>query len=164
MSVGKDRKPEQGGKPPNGSISIAEIIQVLDRYRDSVKSSRKKMAELAPTRDRIAVITEYDREVQALEAAMTILRQLPDEEHGTNADRIRVMNDQELVEFLERISVGGEEPWETAFAAGFCGCCPTVDAVDDDGRHYSLNECDFADGVCPHGDSIQWWLGQPAGE
>ena len=148
----------------NGTLSIDEVIQVLDMYRDSVKSSRKKMAELTPTRDRITVIMAYDREVQALEAATVILRSLPDEEHGTNADRIRVMNDQELAEFLERISVGGEEPWETAFAAGFCGCCPTVDVVDDDGRHYSLKECDFVDGVCPHGDSIQWWLSQPAQE
>ena len=151
-------------KSENGTLSIDEVIQVLDMYRDNVKSSRKKMAELTPTRNRITAIMAYDREVQALEAATVILRSLPDEEHGTNADRIRVMNDQELAEFLERISVGGEEPWETAFAAGFCGCCPTVDAVDDDGRHYSLKECDFVDGVCPHGDSIQWWLSQPAQE
>ena len=145
----------------SGALSIDEVIQVLDMYRDNVKSSRKKMAELTPTRDRITAIMAYDREVQALEAAMMILRQLPDEVHGTNADRIRVMNDQELAEFLERISVGGEEPWESAFAAGFCDGCPTVQATDDDGRHYSLNECDFTDGVCPHGNSIQWWLGQP---
>lgn len=26
---------------------------------------------------------------------------------------------------------------------------------------HHLNECDFADGVCPHGNSIQWWLKQP---
>ena len=55
----------------NGTLSIDEIIQVLDMYRDSVKSSRKKMAELTPTRDRITAIMAYDREVWMMTAGTT---------------------------------------------------------------------------------------------
>ena len=78
----------------------------------------------------------------------------------TNADHIRTMSDQELADFLECITLGGDEPWESAFVAALCACCPTVEADDEYGRHYSLHECDFVDGVCPHGDSILWWLGR----
>ena len=116
------------------------------------------MAELTPTRERMSVIMEFDREVRALEAAMTILRQLPDEEHGTNADRIRAMNDRDLAAFLSGVCYGREEPWERAFKELCCDSCPVVEATSEDGRHYSLRECDFVDGVCPHGDSVLWWL------
>lgn len=33
--------------------------------------------------------------------------------------------------------------------------------TDEYGRHYNLHECNFADGVCPHGDSVLWWLVRP---
>ena len=82
----------------------------------------------------------------------------------SNADRIRAMSDRELAAFLERISIGGDEPWEVAFKAAFCDHCPTVEATDEDGKHYHLVECDFEDGVCPHGRSIPWWLRQPQTE
>ena len=80
----------------------------------------------------------------------------------TNADRIRAMSDQELAAFLDRISIGGDEPWESIFKTTFCDCCPTVEITEEDGTQHYLNECDFVDGVCPHGNSIQWWLKQPA--
>ncbi len=80
----------------------------------------------------------------------------------TNADRIRAMSDQELAAFLDRISIEGDEPWESIFKTTFCDCCPTVEVTEEDGTQHHLNECDFADGVCPHGKSIQWWLKQPA--
>ena len=80
----------------------------------------------------------------------------------TNADRIRAMSDQELAAFLDRISIRGDEPWESIFKTTFCDCCPTVEIADEDGTQHYLNECDFVDGVCPHGNSIQWWLKQPA--
>lgn len=80
----------------------------------------------------------------------------------TNADRIRSMNDQELAAFLDRISIGGDEPWESTFKKTFCDCCPTVEVTEEDGRQYHLYECGFVDGVCPHGESIPWWLKQPA--
>ena len=84
-----------------------------------------------------------------------------EQEAGTNADIIRAMSDQELAAFLDRISIGGDEPWESIFKTTFCDCCSTVEVTDEDGRHSNLHECDFADGVCPHGNSIQWWLKQP---
>lgn len=76
----------------------------------------------------------------------------------TNADRIRAMSNQELAAFLNGICYGRDEPWERAFKESCCDCCPTVEATDEYGKHCSLHECDFADGVCPHGDSILWWL------
>ena len=79
----------------------------------------------------------------------------------TNADRIRAMSDQELAAFLDRISIEGDEPWDSIFKTTFCDCCPTVEVTEEDGTQHHLNECDFADGVCPHGKSIQWWLKQP---
>lgn len=33
--------------------------------------------------------------------------------------------------------------------------------TDEYGRHYNLHECDFVDGVCPHGDSVLWRLVRP---
>lgn len=76
----------------------------------------------------------------------------------TNADRIRAMSDQELAAFLSGVCYGRDEPWERAFKAACCDCCPTVKGTDEYGRHYNLHDCDFADGICPHGDSILWWL------
>lgn len=76
----------------------------------------------------------------------------------TNADRIRAMSDQELAAFLSGVCYGRDEPWERSFKAACCDCCPTVKGTDEYGRHCDLHECDFADGVCPHGDSVLWWL------
>lgn len=71
------------------------------------------------------------------------------------------MSDQELAAFLSNVYDGRYEPWEQVFKAICCDRCPTVDATDEDGRHYNLHECDFTDGVCPHGDSVLWWLIRP---
>lgn len=79
----------------------------------------------------------------------------------TNADHIRAMSDQELAAFLSGVCYGQDEPWEHTFKSACCDCCPTVEATDEYGKHYSLHECDFVDGVCPHGDSILWWLVRP---
>lgn len=80
----------------------------------------------------------------------------------TNADRIRAMSDQELAAFLGGVCYGRDEPWERQFKAACCDCCPTVEVTDEDGKHCNLHECDLADGICPHGDSVLWWLKQPA--
>ena len=111
-----------------------------------------------------------EESLEALDMAIKALRATDthaadkDSNVPTNADRIRAMGDQGLAAFLERISIGGDEPWEVAFKAAFCDRCPTVEATDEDGKHYHLVECDFEDGVCPHGRSIPWWLRQPQTE
>ena len=79
----------------------------------------------------------------------------------TNADRIRAMSDQELAAFLGGVCYGRDEPWERAFKMCCCDPCPTVEATDEYGIRCHLHECDFADGVCPHGDSVLWWLVRP---
>ena len=86
----------------------------------------------------------------------------PDSSPMTNADYIRAMSDQELAALLHGICYGRDEPWEQEFKTVCCDCCPTVEATGEDGKHYSLHECDFVDGVCPHGGSVRWWLGRQA--
>lgn len=78
----------------------------------------------------------------------------------TNGDRIRAMSDEELAEHLD--SFGCEGPWSDAFGERFCKNCPTTEClVDGYSKPMQLTECDFVDSVCPHGDSILWWLRQP---
>ena len=84
-----------------------------------------------------------------------------EQEAGTNADIIRAMSDQELAAFLGGVCYGRDEPWERAFKMCCCDPCPTVEATDEYGIRCHLHECDFADGVCPHGDSVLWWLVRP---
>lgn len=81
----------------------------------------------------------------------------------TNGDRIRAMTDEQLAELLEQTAYAGATPWCEPFARKFCDNCPTVEAtIKETGQTMELNECDFADGKCPHGSDIVWWLGQPA--
>ena len=81
----------------------------------------------------------------------------------SNIDKIRSMSDEELAEFLKDIAYGRETAWDGQFAAEFCEKCPTTERfVEEFGRTEKFHECDFADGECPHGDSITWWLKQPA--
>lgn len=82
----------------------------------------------------------------------------------TNADRIRNMSDDELAEFLDQIAYARETPWSKPFYEKFCKSCPEPEYTLDDGRELRLHECDFKDGVCPHGGDIVWWLQQPAEE
>lgn len=63
----------------------------------------------------------------------------------TNGDRIRAMSNEELRNFLDKFRV---ETYAEPFGKKFCKCCPTT-------------ECEFVDGVCPHGDSLMWWLKRP---
>ena len=81
----------------------------------------------------------------------------------TNADRIRAMTDEELAELLSQTAYAGETPWCEPFNRKFCDNCPTVEGtIKETGKTMDFNECDFADGKCPHGSDIVWWLGQPA--
>lgn len=83
----------------------------------------------------------------------------------TNADRIRAMSDEELAELLSQTAYAGETPWCEPFDRKFCDNCPTVGVtIVETGKTMDFNECDFADGKCPHGSDIVWWLGQPAEE
>lgn len=81
----------------------------------------------------------------------------------TNADRIRSMSDEELAEFLDQIAYARETPWSIPFQKKICNNCPTTTCIVEGYHHpMELNECDFADGECPHGSDIVWWLQQPA--
>ena len=82
----------------------------------------------------------------------------------TNADRIRAMNDEELAEWMSGMAYGRETPWSEPFQKKFCDNCPTVRGTYESGREDDFNECDFSDGVCPHGSDIVWWLRQPVKE
>ena len=79
----------------------------------------------------------------------------------SNADRIRAMSDEELEKFLCALAFARETPWSDLFVEHFCKDCPTVVGILD-GKEMKFNECDFADGECPNGSDILWWLKQPA--
>ncbi|MBP3411920.1 MAG: hypothetical protein J6K89_01540 [Oscillospiraceae bacterium] len=81
----------------------------------------------------------------------------------TNGDRIRAMSDAELAEFLNSLAFRRETPWDKPFEERCCKKCPTVTVTAvETGEELELNECDFVDGKCPHGDDILWWLQQVA--
>lgn len=76
----------------------------------------------------------------------------------TNADRIRTMTNEQLKDFLEKFRV---ETYTEPFGKAFCKNCPTTEGtVEGKMIPLRLHECDFADGVCPHGDALSWWLSQ----
>ena len=81
----------------------------------------------------------------------------------TNGDRIRAMSDEELSDFLIQVAYAGADPWGIPFERKFCDNCPTVECtIQETGQTMDFHECDFADGKCPHGTDVIWWLKQPA--
>lgn len=82
----------------------------------------------------------------------------------TNADCLDAMSIEEKAQFLYSIAYARETPWSKPFYEKFCKDCPAPEYTLDDGRKLCLHECDFADGKCPHGGEIVWWLQQPAEE
>ena len=60
-------------------MEITEILQVLERTRSSVRATRAMLADREPTPDRLAILADFDREIQALEEAAAILRQVLDQ-------------------------------------------------------------------------------------
>lgn len=81
----------------------------------------------------------------------------------TNGDRIRGMDDETLANFLAGIAYSMDGPWAEPFCRKFCDNCPTVEGtIQETGETMDFYECDFADGECPHGSDIAWWLQQPA--
>lgn len=60
-------------------MEITEILQVLERTRSSVRATRAMLADREPTPDRLAILADFDREIQAFEEAAAILRQVPDQ-------------------------------------------------------------------------------------
>ena len=84
--------------------------------------------------------------------------------HTTNDDRINSMTIEEKADFLSKIAYARETPWSKPFEEKFCKSCPEPEYTLDDGRKLRLHECDFKDGVCPHGGDIVWWLKQPEEE
>ena len=81
-----------------------------------------------------------------------------------NADRIRAMSDEELACFIKKLAYNREPPWGDLFQETFCKGCPAQEYTMENGQKMRLRECDFADGECPHGSDIAWWLQQPAEE
>lgn len=78
----------------------------------------------------------------------------------TNGDKIRGMDDKELRDFLFTIANAIEDfPWDKAIYEKHCKSCPGVVL---DGTEY--HECDYIDGECPHGDTVDWWLKQATTE
>lgn len=76
----------------------------------------------------------------------------------TNADRIRSMTNEQLRNFLDKFRV---ETFTEPFGEKFCKNCPTTEGTVEGGLiPLRLSECDFEDGVCPHGDALLWWLSQ----
>ena len=72
----------------------------------------------------------------------------------TNADRIRAMSDDELIDFLDHIACAGESVWSEPFKREICDNCKT-------------KECNIVVpgekiGICPHGSDLIWWLKQLA--
>ena len=81
----------------------------------------------------------------------------------TNGDRIRSMSDEELANFLLNVAYAGSDPWAVPFARKLCDNCPTVECkIQETGQTMDFHECDFADGKCPHGTDVVWWMRQPA--
>ena len=73
----------------------------------------------------------------------------------TNADDIRAMSDEELLDFLDHIACAGEKVWSEPFNRMVCNNCKT-------------RECEIITeetiGICPHGSDLWWWLKQPVEE
>lgn len=87
----------------------------------------------------------------------------PKKKTVTNADRINSMTIEEKADFLSSIAYGRESPWCEPFAEKFCKSCQMTTCIVEGYPHpLDLHECDFADGKCPHGGDITWWLQQPA--
>lgn len=79
----------------------------------------------------------------------------------TNEEIIKSMTSAELRDFIESLSFGRETPWSESFEKACCSKCPVTHAtIVETGQEYDFRECDFVDGVCPYGDSIEWWLKQ----
>lgn len=60
-------------------MEITEILQVLEHIRSSVRATRAMLADREPTPDRLAILADLDREIQAFEEAAAILRQVLDQ-------------------------------------------------------------------------------------
>lgn len=65
-----------------------------------------------------------------------------------------------LANFISKCAYGREDVWTYAFNKEFCKKCPTIHCTFEDGKEDDFHECDFSDGVCPHGSDIEWWLDQ----
>lgn len=86
-------------------------------------------------------------------------------EPDTNAERIRGMTVGQLAEFINSLAFKRETPWSEPFEKTFCKECQRVEVTVEGTNHKMfLSECDFADGECPHGNDIVWWLKQPVEE
>lgn len=82
----------------------------------------------------------------------------------TNADKIRYMSDAQLAVFIEKILLTGDEMWSVPFSKKFCEKCQPVATKESPVcGTVEFYECDFADGKCPNGGDLEWWLKQPAG-
>jgi hypothetical protein len=83
----------------------------------------------------------------------------------TNFEYI-ISSPEVLGEFLDDIAFKRETPWAASFSKTFCENCPTekvrikVQGKFLEEREEDWCECDFPDGICPHGDDVHWWLNQ----
>ncbi len=69
-----------------------------------------------------------------------------------------------LANFISRCAYIGENVWANSFSNKFCKKCPTTHCIFEDGTEDDFHECDFRDGICPHGSDIEWWLNQESEE
>lgn len=84
------------------------------------------------------------------------------EKPQTVEEYLRIAPREELIAFLNDFCV---ETHTGPFGKAFCKKCPTTEGkVEGKLIPLKLHECDFIDGVCPYGDSLEWWLNQPAKE
>ena len=70
------------------------------------------------------------------------------------------MTADELADFLSKIAYARYTPWSKQFSDKFCKTCKRITGTLEDGSQIELTECDFSDGVCPHGGDLVWWLNQ----
>lgn len=93
-------------------------------------------------------------------------------EHGqtTNADRIRMMSDEELAKFVCSISLYGHEPWSNTFEEMVCNSCRAIfEQTSEKWGKYEVKACECTGHSCPHNgecgpNDIAWWLMQPTEE
>lgn len=75
-------------------MEITEILQVLERTLSSVRATRAMLADREPTPDRLAILADFDREIQAFEEAAAILRQVPDPVPAESPEKQKIIPGQ----------------------------------------------------------------------
>lgn len=78
----------------------------------------------------------------------------------TNLERIKSYSPLEMELFLLSLAYDGSNPWDKQFGEKFCKKCVPHKCRTAEGRDIEVFECEFADGKCPNGSEVSWWLNQ----